>query len=165
MMQPDRQLLLDPDEAAEIDRFNEKLRHWLSATRMRFVVVVAINVTVLTVLSIVTVGVVRNGVTVNDLAREGEQRRDETCVLFERQAQSAVTGLEATYHYLASLPHDALDDPLNQAVLAQVPSTEREARDARAPAYCNPPEVGLRTPPMGIPRRPPEVAALIGSGK
>lgn len=156
-MKPDRQLQLDPDEKADLDRFNEKLRHWLRASRLRFVLIVAINLVALSVLSVLTVGVVRS----SDLEHERERARDETCVLFERQAQSAVTRLSNTYRYLEDLSDKALRDDLNRAILRQVPSIEQDANDARAPGYCAPPDIGLRKPPPEIPERPAVLARLL----
>lgn len=86
--------------------------------------------------------------------REITERRHQTCLLFERAANEAVTRVTRTYAYLGGLTAEQRREPLNRAVIAQLPETERIARTQRAPAFCFAKGVGLDTPPLPVPKRP-----------
>lgn len=97
--------------------------------------------------------------TVDDIASESADRRDQSCLIFERQEAEDIDALERTYSYLSGLSAAQLDEPLNRAVLAQLPRTVRDAQTPDAPAYCDEPDVGLPEPvrPPRFPRRPPNL--------
>lgn len=95
-----------------------------------------------------------NRMVLRAIEREGSQRRDQSCLLFERQANTAVRQLKATYRFLRTLPASEHGSPLVQAIVRQMPQTERNARkDTVAPRYCNAPGVGLPEPPRNLPPR------------
>jgi hypothetical protein len=90
---------------------------------------------------------------VRNLKREGAERRDQTCLLFEGQHLTEVKQLERTYEYLSGLSQAQLSEPLNRAVMLGLSAQEEEAKD-RAPAYCDVKGVGLPEPDPVIPKRP-----------
>lgn len=92
-----------------------------------------------------------------ELRHEAEVRRDQTCVLFERNHHQAVARVKRTYDYLKGLTKQQRNDPLNRAVIAQLPDTETDARNSAAPRYCNVRGVGLPEPPPELPQRPSAV--------
>jgi hypothetical protein len=69
-------------------------------------------------------------------SREGQARRDATCTSFERAWQTDVRNLTQTYEYLDNLSPEQRREPLNVAVLRQLPRTEQQVRADRPPAYC-----------------------------
>lgn len=85
---------------------------------------------------------------------EGARRRDQTCRLFERQAATAVDRLTQTYAYLARLTPEQRREPINVAVIAQLRTTEQDAKTSAAPTYCDEAGVGLPEPNRRIPKRP-----------
>jgi hypothetical protein len=89
---------------------------------------------------------------VGKTSREADERKNETCVLFERQERAAIDQLRRTYDYLRH-PSPQLGD-LNRLVVAQLPQVEADARASRAPSYCDPSGVGLPGRRPGIPARP-----------
>jgi hypothetical protein len=98
--------------------------------------------------------------TVGDLKREGAERRDQTCTILETKQRSDVEALRRTYAYLAGLRPRELADPLNRAVLANLPNVVREAQTDDAPPYCDEKDdqgrdIGLPEPDPVIPKRPP----------
>jgi hypothetical protein len=92
---------------------------------------------------------------VDDLEREGRARVDSTCTIFERKQATDVDALARTYEYLAGLSGKQFTEPLNRAVLAQLPRTIREAQTDDAPLYCDKAGVGLPEPdpPGPCPKR------------
>lgn len=87
---------------------------------------------------------------------ETATRRDQLCSILEQREQTDVDALKRTYEYLAGLSVKQLGEPLNRAVLAQLPSTVRAAETPDAPLYCDDPGVGLPEParPVGLPKPP-----------
>lgn len=85
---------------------------------------------------------------------EGQDRRDQTCVLFERQHETEVKRLAQTYRYLLGLSPEEQANPLNRAVAAQLPELEERVKTIAAPPYCDEPGVGLSEPNPEIPKRP-----------
>lgn len=86
----------------------------------------------------------------NDIRDEGTERRDQTCLLFERQHAAAVLRLGSTYEFLKS----GKVAELREAVLASLPQVEADARESIAPEYCDADGVGLPEPNPTIPPRP-----------
>jgi hypothetical protein len=86
--------------------------------------------------------------------REAEERRHETCLINERKQRMDVDALQRTYEYLAGLSAEQLAQPLNRAVLAQLPRTVREAQVDDAPRYCDEPGVGEPEPDPRLPVAP-----------
>lgn len=87
-------------------------------------------------------------------AREGAERRDQNCLIFERSQDRAVTQLRRTYEYLADLTPKQLAEPLNTAVIAGLPAEVTDAQTSDAPPYCNAPGVGLPEPDPLLPQPP-----------
>ena len=92
--------------------------------------------------------------TIHDLHAEGAKRRDQSCLLFERQHQADVRQLVQTYSYILGLTGEALKQSLNKAVLASVPQVEQKAKTSVPPAYCASTDVGSSEPFPEIPERP-----------
>lgn len=106
------------------------------------------------------------------IAREGAERRDDSCRKDERLHLEQVTRLRRTYEYLAALTPKQRREPINAAVLRFLPQTERDARVDPAPDFCDEPgekaealwyrtkgrqgapPVGLREPDPVVPERP-----------
>lgn len=86
---------------------------------------------------------------------EGQGRRDQTCILFERQHEAEVLRLRSTYAYLIRLSPRERRSALNSTVAAQLPQVEQSVRTSAAPPYCDAPGVGLREPNPAVPERPP----------
>jgi hypothetical protein len=94
---------------------------------------------------------------------EANERRDQTCTIFETKQKSDVDALAQTYRYLGDLTKAEMGTALNRAILAQLPRTIREAQTDDAPDYCdqtNPdgsdiglpePDPKLPTPPKNLP--------------
>ena len=105
-----------------------------------------------------------NGNTIDRIEREGIERRDQTCTLFETDHLQDAQRLARTYQYLDNLTPAQRREPLNQALVAQLPETEAEARSDSAPPYCDEPgaeaekngaePVGLPEPDPILPERP-----------
>jgi hypothetical protein len=96
------------------------------------------------------------------LNAEGISRRDQNCIVFERMHQVDVIQVRSTYAYLADLSPQQLAEPINRAILAQLPTTEKRMRKSRAPTYCANPGVGLNDRKLEPePKRPPEVDRLL----
>lgn len=106
--------------------------------------------------------------TVNSIQQEGVDRRDQTCVVFERDAIAAKVSyvnardqLGQTEEYLSNLTPEDKNSSINVAVAANLPRLKnavdqrwREARAAKAPDYCDLPGVGLHEPNPVLPARP-----------
>lgn len=106
--------------------------------------------------------------TVKDIQAEGVDRRDQTCIVFERDAISAKTAyvdakeaLDRTNNYLKTLTPEERKTRINAAVIAGVPRLEetvdrrwRDAKATAAPPYCDEPNVGLEEPNPALPARP-----------
>jgi hypothetical protein len=86
---------------------------------------------------------------------EANHRRDQACVLFERQHAKDVRQLVQTYDYLVGLTPKQRARGINPAVIATLPQTEDSARTSTPPRYCFSPGVGLAEPKPRIPSRPP----------
>lgn len=102
------------------------------------------------------------------LTREGIERRDQTCLFFERAAITAANNFRdakrryaSTIVFLKNAPPD--ESPfLIQAVRANVPQVQGEVRQrwdeayaSQAPPYCDKPRVGLPEPNPKLPREKP----------
>jgi hypothetical protein len=94
---------------------------------------------------------------VSRINREGAERRDQQCVVFERQQQQDVDALDRTYKYLSGLTARDLSQALNKAVLAQLPKTIRDAEEDDAPTYCHEKGVGLPEQRRPFPMPPPNL--------
>jgi len=96
----------------------------------------------------------------SNIKREGRERRSETCRTFEGQHLQEVQQLSKTYDYLAGLTRRQLRDPINRAVLKNLPELEQNARSDQdqhgvfVPLYCDAPGVGLPEPDPKVPDRP-----------
>jgi hypothetical protein len=90
--------------------------------------------------------------SVTKVQSEGIARRDQTCVLFERQHNAAVDQLKQTYVFLLHPPPQL--KALTPIALGQLPTQEAAAHASTPPAYCAPVSVGLPSPFPRIPPRP-----------
>lgn len=87
------------------------------------------------------------------LEREGAERRDQMCRLFETQHAIDVERLYRTYEYLNDLPRAEWGKPLTRAIVVDLPRLEDEARRDSAPAFCDEEGVGLPEPDPDLPAR------------
>jgi hypothetical protein len=106
--------------------------------------------------AIVTSTILENHSAIDLIEREGRERRDQSCMLSERQHLQDVIQLRRTYRYLVDPEKfgDRKGSDLYNVVLAQLGRTERQARIDRAPQFCDEPGIGLREPDPRIPQRP-----------
>lgn len=88
---------------------------------------------------------------------ETKKRIDQTCSIQETKQKNDVQALEQTYRYLSQLSGKELAQPLNKAVLANLPGVIREAETDDAPKFCDDPGVGLPEPDPVLPKRPPNI--------
>lgn len=88
----------------------------------------------------------------DEQARESADRRDQTCLLFERQHETAVVRVERTYDYLDGLKGADRTSTLTGAIVRSLHDTYQEARDSKAPHYCDVPGVGLGEPGTKLPK-------------
>lgn len=93
-----------------------------------------------------------NANLITAIEREGRERRDQTCLLFERQELAEVNRLGRTYAYL-SLPAGEREPSLTRAVIRGLAEQREDALAARAPAYCN---ERKGAPVIGLPEPGPE---------
>lgn len=101
-----------------------------------------------------------NDAAIEAIEREGRERRDQTCEIFENQHLEHVKNLRSTYRYLRTLPKSEYGTTLVKAILRGLPATEREARTDQAPDYCDEPGVKAEkagADPIGLPEPDPRV--------
>lgn len=87
---------------------------------------------------------------------EATVRRDQNCIITERQQAREVRQLEGTYEYLLKQPRRELLHPgsLPREVFIRLPLTEEVAHEDDAPPYCDEPNIGLPEPDLKVPERP-----------
>jgi hypothetical protein len=85
---------------------------------------------------------------------EAKERRDQGCVIFERNQAEDILRLQRTYDYLAGLSSEQMREPINRAILAQLSSLEDDAELDDAPQYCDEPGIGQPEPDLVVPERP-----------
>lgn len=107
-----------------------------------------------TVFLISTAVAVAVGYALGQWDRERRDRINEACTISERKQFTDVTTLRKTYEYVADLTAAQKREPLNRAIIAQLPSLEVDARTDDAPSYCDEPDVGLPEPDPQVPERP-----------
>jgi hypothetical protein len=105
----------------------------------------------------------QNRLALEQIKREGVERRDQICLSAEREHLSKVLQLSRTYEYIKLLDPSEYTTSLNQAVLRQLPQTEEAAKTDVAPAFCDETlpggkPVGLPEPDPVVPERPKEVS-------
>jgi hypothetical protein len=94
------------------------------------------------------------------LQNEGAVRRNATCTSFERAWQVDVRNLTSTYEYLDNLTPKQLGEPLNVAILHQLPRTEQQVKADKPPSYCKG-DVGLDDSKfLPVPKRPRRLATI-----
>jgi hypothetical protein len=87
-------------------------------------------------------------------SQEGISRRDQNCLVFERMWKSDVKRLGSTYDYLRPLSRKQMAEPLNVAILRNLPRTEDDIKAERPPVYCKG-NVGLADSKLPkVPKRP-----------
>lgn len=91
---------------------------------------------------------------ITKIAREANERRDQTCVIFETNQLEDIRQLRRTYDFLSRPPRSRLERQLQTLTLGFLPETERDARIDDAPPYCDAPNVGLPEPDLPMPVRP-----------
>jgi hypothetical protein len=101
-----------------------------------------------------------NSRIIASIEREGRERRDETCRIFEAEQKSRVTQLRRTYDYVIRLTPRERASTLNKFVFLGLPQMERQAGRSVSPPYCDEPGVGLPGSPPKVPKRPPAVDRL-----
>jgi hypothetical protein len=112
----------------------------------------------------------QNRTALEQIKREGVERRDQICLSTEREHLTKVSQLIRTYAYIDSLPDTAFDktppNAINLAVLTGLPQTEEAARTDVAPAFCDETlpggkPVGLPEPDPIVPARPKRIDRLL----
>ena len=93
---------------------------------------------------------------------ESRARRGQTCTITEREQAAEVQQLRNTYEYLLELEGVQLHDPLNRALLRQLPMVEARAEEDNAPKFCDEPGIGLPEPDEKVPDRPARLRRLTG---
>lgn len=88
------------------------------------------------------------------LDRESAARIDQTCAISEAKQRSDSDALIRTYQYLGSLSARQFAQPINKAILANLPVTIRAAQIDDAPPFCDQPGVGLPEPDPPTPCPP-----------
>lgn len=91
---------------------------------------------------------------VREQRAEAAERRDQTCLLFERSFRDDVNQLQARYDYLLGLTPRQRRTGLNRVIFAQLPTSRAHAVASRPPPYCAPTRVGLDEPFPEVPKRP-----------
>jgi hypothetical protein len=94
--------------------------------------------------------------------READERRNQTCTLFETDHLQDVQSLKRTYErlpealdfYMEAAP-ERLQPFLRATIAGDLERLEREAKADSAPPYCDEPGFGLPEPDPVIPKRPP----------
>lgn len=71
------------------------------------------------------------------IQQEGVERRDQTCVLFEREQLAATFRVVRTYEYLDELPREDYGSNLTRAIVRGLPEQETDARLSQAPPFCD----------------------------
>ncbi len=92
--------------------------------------------------------------------KQRTESRGQVCGWFEGDHLDDVQGLVNTYAYFGGLTADDLRDSDFLAVFQQLPETEGEAVQDRAPDFCDEPGVALPEPDPCFPTRPPQVVRL-----
>jgi hypothetical protein len=95
-----------------------------------------------------------NRLLVQTIEREGVQRRDQLCQLFETDHLADVKRLKRTYQYLEAVSRRKRRGALNAEITRGLPDLEREAAADSAPDFCDAPDVGLPEPDPVVPERP-----------
>lgn len=101
------------------------------------------KITPLISLTVATLSVAVAAFAVYNIEQEGKERRDQNCILFERQAQANAQRVIGTYDYLRTLAPEDYGTNLTKTIIRNLPTTEAEARATVAPAYCQKPGIGL----------------------
>lgn len=96
------------------------------------------------------------------VATDAKARVNESCIQSETRYDNAVERLASTYRYLVALPADERQTTLNQFIIKSIPQTEQDAKDSKAPTFCDKPNTGLPEPNPIFPERPPIVVKLLG---
>lgn len=90
--------------------------------------------------------------------RANDQRRSESCRLFERQELAAKRQLVERYDYLARLPVADYGSTITRAIVRGLPAQYEDAVASTSPSYCDEPGVGLPeegpSAPPALPPRP-----------
>lgn len=97
--------------------------------------------------------------TQRDFEQESNERRSQSCELFERAHRKDVRNLVLTYEYLTGLTEKQKQDPFNKLIIRQLPEAEAQAFVGKAPPYCSVKGVGLPGPDPKIPQRPDSLNA------
>lgn len=99
-------------------------------------------------------------IAVRRIVLEGEERRDQTCKLFETQHLADVKRLRNTYSYLGNLPVAEWGTTVTVAIVQGLRDLERDARTDSAPPYCDEPGAlaeARGAKPIGLPEPDPKV--------
>lgn len=110
----------------------------------------------------------KNSAVLRRINMESTERRNQICLSDEREHKENVDRLVRTYGYIESLTPRQRGNAINQAVILQLPVTEKTAQTDTAPDFCDEPGVKneklyQRTqgeqgkPPVGLPEPDPVV--------
>lgn len=116
-------------------------------------------------LTCVALGLAWWSLHVND--QESAKRRDQQCRIDETKEAADIETLRQTYLFLERQSPQQMAEKggIAQAVLLNLPKTERDARQPDAAAYCNAPGIGLPEPGPTIPRRPRDLQPAVANAR
>lgn len=84
-------------------------------------------------------------------------RRNDNCLLFERQEKVAIEQVVSTYEFLDDLPRSEYGTPLTAAIVGNLSKQYKDAAATAAPEYCNEPvgskAVGLPETGLALPKQ------------
>jgi hypothetical protein len=100
---------------------------------------------------------------------EGDERRHQSCTLFESDHLADRDELVATYDFLAAIKPHERDTALVNIVVGTLPEKEREAHTDGAPDFCDGKDqdgndIGLEEPDPVVPCRPKFVQRFTSEG-
>lgn len=97
-------------------------------------------------------GIQQSQHALDQFKHEASLRRDQSCVQDEQKYVTAVKRVTDTYRYVRTLNREEAKNTLNQFVIRALPETEAQAKEAKAPPYCDSTKVGLKIPPPKLPK-------------
>lgn len=98
---------------------------------------------------------------------EGNERRDQTCEVFEGTHAEEVKGLKDVYQFLVDQSPEERKSTLSRFIVRELPRTEAEAKSdsdrlgQQVPTYCDKDGIGRKEPDPKVPKRPKALEKLI----
>lgn len=98
---------------------------------------------------------------------EGNERRNQTCLVFEGAYAEEVKGLKDVYQFLLDETPEERKSTLSRFIIRELPQSEAKARSdsdnrgQRVPDYCDKAGIGRAEPDPKVPQRPKAFKKLI----